>query len=93
MGQASEYIKRMLLPFAYTVSNYSVRELVDVRVMLLAAFAILGSGIIQQVFQNTKLAKDYKNSKIEMIYCVVLAVVCFSLLASNAYNPFIYFRF
>ena len=93
LGQASEYIKRMLLPFAYTVSNYSVRELVDVRVMLLAAFAILGSGIIQQVFQNTKLAKDYKNSKIEMIYCVVLAVVCFSLLASNAYNPFIYFRF
>lgn len=93
LEQAVAYIKRMLLPFAYTMSNYSVRELVDVRVMLLAVLAIFGSGILQQVFQNTKLARAYKNSKFEMIYCVALAIVCFSLLASNAYNPFIYFRF
>ena len=93
LSQAMMYVKRMLMPWLYTASNYAVRELVDVRVMVLAIIAVFGSGVIQQLFENSKIAARYKNSKLEIVYCAVLAVVCFSLLASNSYNPFIYFRF
>lgn len=93
MGQAFLYVKRMILPWLYTDSNYTILELVDKRVFVIAAFAVLGSGPLQQCLKNTRIAERYKNSKLEIAYCAVLAVVCISLLASNSYNPFIYFRF
>ena len=93
MTQAFMYVKRMVLPWIYTHSNYTILELVDKRVFVVAALAILGSGPLQQYLKKSGIAERYKDSKVEIAYCAVLAIVCISLLASNSYNPFIYFRF
>ena len=58
--------------------------------------AILFTGILQSVFgrlkNKDKIAKFYK-TYVEGITIVGLMFVCIIMLASNTYNPFIYFRF
>lgn len=87
------YIKRMLLPWQYTISIYTIKELVSSRVMLVTLIAILGCGVLQKIGNRWKLTERWKNSIPEMAYCICISVLSFMFLAGNSYNPFIYFRF
>lgn len=87
------YIKRMLLPWKYTDSIFTMAELVSNRVQFVLIIAILGCGVVQWIGIKWKLADIWKNSVLEIFYCICIAVLSFMLLAGNSYNPFIYFRF
>lgn len=91
--RCGEYMSRMLMPWRYTDTIYTLRELVSVRVMLIIVFAIAGAGSLQYVGTKSGLADKWKDSILEMIFCAGIVVLSFMLLAGNAYNPFIYFRF
>lgn len=95
MRQIWHFGKRMLLPWMYIASHYSVWEFLDGYTIFMFVCAILGMGAVQRLMQKQALGiiLKWKFSLLELGYCTVLFVLCISALASNTYNPFIYFRF
>jgi len=93
MRQLLEFGKRILLPWRYTVSHYSVLEFVNGHTVFILICSILGMGIIQKLCSKGEWAEKWKLSMPELAYCVILLLWSISALASNTYNPFIYFRF
>lgn len=55
-------------------------------------FAVLGMGIVRAVVPG-KVAEKWKDSVPEAIYIFILLVLCMATIASDTYNPFIYFQF
>jgi alginate O-acetyltransferase complex protein AlgI len=54
--------------------------------------AVLGAGLLKQVVP-AKIADKWRDSALEAFYCVILLVLCLASIASDTYNPFIYFQF
>ena len=82
------YLARMILPFKYNNSTIEMYTLLNLKVVFIGVVAILGAGCVPK-----KIANKWKNSIPEAIYCVVLLILCLASIASNTYNPFIYFQF
>lgn len=93
LGKAKMMIERMLMPWKYTVESLAIESILDRKVIAVAVMGIIGCGLLQAVLRKTGILEKLKNSYLEMAYCGVLLVLCIAMLASNTYNPFIYFRF
>lgn len=95
MRQIWEFGKRILLPWRYTASHYSVWEFVNRHTGFILICAVLGMGIVQKLTAKRagRQAEAWKLSIPELVYCIGLLLLCISALAGNTYNPFIYFRF
>lgn len=87
------YLVRMIFPWRYTDTIYTLPELVSSRVFLVMVCAIAGCGGLQYFAGKWKLTDRWKNSVFEMIFCIGIVICSFMLLAGGSYNPFIYFRF
>lgn len=87
LSQAGEYILAMFCP-RYELT-YSMTELLGRRCILTAVIGILFAGVLPERF--TKRIAD--SGALRLIYVPALLFLCFLMLASDAYNPFIYFRF
>jgi len=73
---------------------YSVGELMSHRCMLCAGLGILGCGLIQMLPEKIPaVRKIVMNPVVQYLWCAFIFGICIILLASNTYNPFIYFRF
>lgn len=70
-------------------------EVLSVRVIIIAVFAVLASGPIQSAFHNTyfKRLSEKWRSGIELGLQVIIMGIVFIMLISGQYNPFIYFKF
>lgn len=82
------YLARMILPFKYNNSTIEMYTFSNLKVVFIGVIAILGAGCVPK-----KIADKWKNSIPEAIYCVFLLILCLASIASNPYNPFIYFQF
>ncbi len=73
---------------------YSLGEMMSHRCMIIAVLGILGAGLIQLIPAKVPaVRKIVSNPVARYIWCAFVFGVCIMLLASNTYNPFIYFRF
>ena len=73
---------------------YSLGEMMSRRCMIIAVLGILGAGILQLIPAKVPAVKKIvTNPVVRYIWCAFVFGVCIMLLASNTYNPFIYFRF
>lgn len=88
---ALRLIARMFIPWRYSISwSYNGSN----QVYLVAVLAIVGCGFMQTLSAKCKELKcHWKNSPAELIFCIFILLLSFVSLASNTYNPFIYFRF
>lgn len=91
--QAGVMVRRMLMPWEYTQSNLIMRRVFDNKTILIILAGVLGSGLMQRLLYKTKNFRKWKDSYLEMAYCGAILFLCIAALASNTYNPFIYFRF
>lgn len=89
---ALRYLLRMIFPWRYANICIPIWNYLDKKTIFIGIYAILGMGLIQVIMPNS-LAEKWKNSAIEACYCVVLLVLCLAAIASDTYNPFIYFQF
>lgn len=87
-----EYIKCMLMPWTHTKSTYALQEFINPHTMVVFFIAIAGMGIIQRLMPKN-ITNKWKYSVIEIIYCTIIMFISLASIASNTYNPFIYFRF
>lgn len=95
MRQIWQLGNRMLMPWRYMTSHYCLWEFLDGYTLFMLLCAVLGMGILQRLVQKRDpvLMVKWQLSLPELLYCTILLVLCISALASNTYNPFIYFRF
>ena len=94
--QGLAIVKRMLLPWLYTETNVILGTQVGTEAVIAIICGILGCGVLQSFFTGKRtavLAQKWKNSIPEFIWCAVVLFGSILMLASNTYNPFIYFRF
>ena len=93
LRQAGRYVKRMLLPWMYTNTNVKWQILFGNRTILMIIVGILGTGMMQQFLKKKCSIEKWKYSIPELLICAGIFLLCIANLASNTYNPFIYFRF
>ena len=93
LHQAGVMVKRMLLPWRYVETSLIMGKVFGNKTIFIIVAGILGCGFIQSVLGKAQLLEKGKNSYWEMVYCGAIFVLCIAMLASNTYNPFIYFRF
>ena len=85
-------VSRMFTPGL--TKYYSLGEMMSRRCMLIAVLGILGAGLIQLIPAKVPAVKRIvSNPVVRYLWCAFVFGVCIMLLASNTYNPFIYFRF
>ena len=85
---ALQYIGRMITPWRYPITQvYLARKIIFALII-----GFVGSGLIQSI-SSDKLKTRLKYSVPEAIYLVLILILSIANIASNAYNPFIYFQF
>ena len=88
-----KYITRMVAPWRDTglqpiISwNYLNRQ-----TLIAFVFAVLGMGIVKAIVPK-QVTEKWKDSVLEAIYIFILLILCMAAIASDTYNPFIYFQF
>lgn len=87
------YIKRIFMPWKYMVSEYSLWEFIDLYTIFIVLCAIVGMGFIQRMTEKNSIIKRWKHCTAEILFSVCIFLLSIFSLASNTYNPFIYFRF
>lgn len=94
VGLTLQYLKRMFLPWMYTASGYAVQELVTNRAFFVAACGILGCGLLQKAaVKIMPRTEKFKNSTVELVFCMLLLVYSVMLMVSSTYSAFIYMNF
>ena len=90
-----EILKRLFQPWLYTLSAYSIWELITHRMVVAMIVGILLMGPVQMLFQRffQKAFKYIRYGWLDMVFCGVVFFLSILSLAANTYNPFIYFRF
>ena len=87
------YFLRMLQPWHYTASAYGLQDFVDGYTLASLILGLLGAGALHRLGEKTGLARRWRGSVPEIIFCALILILSLMSLASNTYNPFIYFRF
>ena len=94
LAPALAYIKRLLLPWKYTVSTYAVRELVSNRCIVMAAAGVLGMGLLQAFLKKyVPQAGKLAGGTLEMLWCMCLIALSMLSMINGSYNPAIYLNF
>ena len=86
------YIARMIMPWRHADIRILTWNYLDLKTMVAFIFAIIGAGILHKFVPNT-IKKVWKNSVVEAIFCICVLILCIASVASDTYNPFIYFQF
>ena len=95
LKSALQYMKIMVSPSKQLV-NFDTSLIINNRNIMMIIVVILFSGILQTIFnklKNKEKIKEIYHRYFEVIVICLLMFVSIMMLASNTYNPFIYFRF
>jgi alginate O-acetyltransferase complex protein AlgI len=95
LKNALKYIKIMFIPNNLDC-YFDISTIINSRNIVIIIVAILFAGVVQSIFNKLKnkekITTIYKKY-IEIFVIFMLMFICIMMLASNTYNPFIYFRF
>lgn len=75
---------------------FDLTQIINAKNITVIIIAILFSGIIQVLLnklKNKEKILEFYEKYLEIFVIFVLMFICIMMLASNTYNPFIYFRF
>ena len=89
------YLKAMFIPSTQNFA-FDFSKIINNRNIIIIIVAVLLSGIAQKIFskmKNNQKIKEFYKKYIEAAVVLGLMTMCIMMLASNTYNPFIYFRF
>ena len=86
------FIARMMMPWRHQDIVIETWDYMDNKTIFTFVCAVLGMGVIKCLIPES-VKKIWKGSVIEAIYCVIVLILCLASIASDTYNPFIYFQF
>ena len=88
---ALRYIARMTMPWRHADLSIPSWNYMDNKTVFVGICAVIGTGIMR--FMPEKVVCRWRDSVIEAIYCMLLLILSLAAIASDTYNPFIYFQF
>jgi Predicted membrane protein involved in D-alanine export len=86
------YISHMLMPWIHQELHIFSWDYLDGKTIFVFVCAVLGMGLLKK-FIPQKIKGLWKESVVEAIYCICILILCLASVASDTYNPFIYFQF
>lgn len=87
------YIARMISPWRHReLAGIAYWNYMDYKTIFVFVCAFIGMGFINR-FTPKRLKDLWKGSVIEAVYCVIILLLSLASVASDTYNPFIYFQF
>lgn len=92
IANAARIIKRLLMPWRYMGNGVVLGRIADSKLIFVTACAAIGCGLLQKICPAS-IQKKWKGSVAEFLYCAILLILCMASIATNTYNPFIYFQF
>lgn len=92
LKDASKYVIQMIRGAS---GMFRIENTITVKMVLIGVIGILTCGLLQSIFPKWRetLFDEKYLSWIEMIYLFAILFLCITMLVSDTYNPFIYFRF
>lgn len=88
------YLKRMI---PGQTGKYGLADVMGIKLFILLVIAFLLSGVLQtglkKIAENRMQSRQNGIRIMEWVILFVLFFLCFVMLVSDTYNPFIYFRF
>jgi len=87
-----EYLSKMFRPFAACMEKLPVSHYIDNKLIFVFICALAGMGILQRIVPK-EYREKWQGSVVEACYCCVLLILSLAAIASNTYNPFIFFQF
>lgn len=92
IAKAGRIILRMITPWRYSVIPINMWNYIDYKTIFVSFCAVLGMGLLKNIVPE-KIKEKWNGSFVEAIYCSLLLIICLASVASDTYNPFIYFQF
>ncbi len=92
IAYAFSYMGRMVTPWLYSDVSLPLWAIIDKKDITIFIASVLGCGIIQNIVPK-KVRDWFSHSALEAVYLLVLLVCSLAAVASDTYNPFIYFQF
>ncbi|MGN0366680.1 MAG: MBOAT family O-acyltransferase [Suilimivivens sp.] len=89
---ALELIKKMLLPWRYTLIDINIWKYMNYKIIFMGICAVVGAGALQKLTPR-QVSNRWLRSVAEAVFCIIILLVSIASIASNTYNPFIYFQF
>ncbi len=86
------YVSRMLLPWRHGDLYIESWNYMDHKTVFVFVCAVFGAGLIRK-FTPSRIKSAWKNSIIEATCCICILLLSLASIASDTYNPFIYFQF
>lgn len=92
LKDAAKYVIQMIRGAS---GMFRIENTITVKMVLIGVIGILTCGLLQSIFPKWRetLFDEKYLSWIEMIYLFAILFLCITMLVSDTYNPFIYFRF
>ena len=85
-------LARMVCPGRYAGISLPAWRYMDTKTVFMMIAGLIGMGVLQAACPE-KLKEKWKGSVIEALYLVALLLLCMASIASDTYQPFIYFQF
>lgn len=85
------FIARMLLPWRHLGINIPAAYYMDSKTLLAFIAGVIGMGMLKKL--PKPVLDSWRGSVVEAVYCTLILVLSVAAIASNTYNPFIYFQF
>lgn len=92
IAKAGRIILRMITPWRYSVMPINMWNYIDYKTIFVGFCAVLGMGLLKSIVPE-KIKEKWNESFLEAIYCSLLLIIFLASVASDTYNPFIYFQF
>ena len=89
-------VRCMVSPQAFPTPLTQLRMMVNNQTFLIAILGFLGAGFVQAFCTSgtrKAIGEKWRGSLAEAVFLLFVTLYSIMLLANNAYNPFIYFRF
>lgn len=93
LSAAAGYIRRLLLPWHYQSGPVLLREYLNNYTASVLCIGVLGAVLTKRIPAVRKAADRFEGSLAELALLCAVLFLCFMSLASDTYNPFIYFQF
>ena len=87
-----KYLYRMVMPWNWHSEPIPYWNYLDYKTIFVFIAAVMGAGFLKRITPSG-IQNRWKNSACEAFFCVALLILSIASIASDTYNPFIYFQF
>ena len=90
---AAMIVSRMIRPWHYLqIAMIPTDAYLDLKTAVMLIVSAAGAGVLRGGIPE-KWKERWKNSVAEAVFCTAVLILCIAAIASDTYNPFIYFQF